>query len=287
MVDYYLLEALVAFSQCGTLSRTAKQLGVTQPAVTHAMKKVEDELGVQLFHRTPNKLTLTETGRFAAHEAAKVLQANRDYLAKVHNYDQSRATITVAVNAPGPLIVLRTVNLPNVVPVDQLVTSNYEQQLTDRAVACLLINQPLHTTIIDSTYLGTEQMAVNLPPNSPLANCQRLSFADLRGQNILSPRGIGFWEQIYHDQIPGAHILYQQNAPDYSKLVNYSTIPYFTTNLTALDANWGRDLPHNRVTVPLTDEVAKQKFYACYLKINHQRLEPLIQQLQDQWASVD
>ncbi len=287
MVDYYLLEALVTFSQYGTLAKTAKQLGVTQPAVTHAMKRVEEELGVQLFDRTPNKLILTETGRFAAQEAAKVLQTNRDYLTRVRNFDQSRATIKVAVNAPGPMIVLRAVNLPNVTLVNQLVNDNYEQLLMDRDVTCLLVNRPLHTANIEATYLGTEQMAVNLPPTSPLAHHASLTFHDLHDQTILSPRRIGFWEQIYHDQIPGAHILYQQNAPDYSTLVNYSVIPYFTTNLTALDASWGRDLPQNRVTIPLTDTIARQKFYACYLKNNHVRLQPLIRQLQDQWAQVD
>lgn len=287
MVDNYLLAALVTFSQTGTLSRTAQQLGVTQPAVTHAMKKLEAELGVQLFDHTPNKLRLTETGRFAAEEAAKVLQTNRDYLTRVRNFDQSQATIKVAANAPGPLIVLRTVNLPNVQVVDQLVTTNYKQLLTDREVTCLLVNQPLRTTIIGATYLGTEHMAVNLPPSSQLAHRETLTFHDLHGQTILSPRDVGFWEQIYQEQIPGAHILYQQNAPDYSTLVNYSVIPYFTTTLTALDNSWGHDLPHNRVTIPLADEVAQQKFYACYLKSNQARLQPLIRQLQDQWAQAD
>ena len=149
----------------------------------------------------------------------------------------------MAVNAPGPLIVLRTVNLSHVSPVEKIVTTHYSEILENRDVTCLLLNKPLTTNFIDSTYLGTEQLAVNLPPNSPLATRSSLTFADLRGQNILSPRGIGFWEQIYQDQIPHAHSLYQRNAPDYSKLVNYSVIPYFTTNLTALDANWGRDLP--------------------------------------------
>lgn len=101
MVDNYLLAALVTLSQTGTLSRTAQQLGVTQPAVTHAMKKLEAELGVQLFDHTPNKLRLTETGRFAAEEAAKVLQTNRDYLTRVRNFDQNQATIKVAANAPA------------------------------------------------------------------------------------------------------------------------------------------------------------------------------------------
>ena len=62
MIDDYLLEALVAFAKYGTLSATAEHLMVTQPTVTRGMQKLENELGVTLFKRTPNRISLTETG---------------------------------------------------------------------------------------------------------------------------------------------------------------------------------------------------------------------------------
>lgn len=120
-----------------------------------------------------------------------------------------------------------------------------------------------------------------------LAGAKQLWFADLHDQTILSPRGIGFWEQIYQHRIPGSRILYQKHAHDYSKLVNYPILPYFTTNLTQLDDSWGADLLQNRLTIPLTDQVAQQKFYACFLRENQRRLTSLIQQFQDQWSKVD
>ena len=72
-----------------------------------------------------------------------------------------------------------------------------------------------------------------------LAGAKQLWFADLHDQTILSPRGIGFWEQIYQHRIPGSSILYQRHAHDYSELVNYSILPYFTINLTQLDDKRG------------------------------------------------
>ncbi|MDK8117098.1 hypothetical protein QP705_07795 [Limosilactobacillus reuteri] len=70
-------------------------------------------------------------------------------------------------------------------------------------------------------------------------------------------------------------------------MVNYSILPYFTINLTQLDDKRGADLPQNRLTIPLTDQVAQQKFYACFFRENQRHLTSLIQQLQDQWAKVD
>lgn len=83
MIDLYLLEELVTFARTGTLAKTAAELGLTQPAVTHSMKKLEGELHVQLFKREPNKIYLTETGKYAAREAKKVLDNNQNFVDKI------------------------------------------------------------------------------------------------------------------------------------------------------------------------------------------------------------
>ena len=65
MIDNYLLEELVTFASEKTLAKTAEKLSVTQPTVTRGMQKLEDELGIQLFDRQPNRIVLTDTGKLA------------------------------------------------------------------------------------------------------------------------------------------------------------------------------------------------------------------------------
>ena len=43
------------------------------------MKKLEEQLGVKLFIRKPNKLYLSETGKYTAREAKKLLNDNLDF----------------------------------------------------------------------------------------------------------------------------------------------------------------------------------------------------------------
>ena len=40
MIDFYLLEALVAFEEYGTLAKSAEHLSVTQPALTHSLTEI-------------------------------------------------------------------------------------------------------------------------------------------------------------------------------------------------------------------------------------------------------
>lgn len=287
MIENYLLEELVTFAKYGTVAKTAEVLGLTQPAVTHSMKKLEEDLGVTLFIRKPNKLYLSETGKYTAREAKKLIDDNLDFTKRVKQFEKDQTTLIVGVNAPGPGIVLRSLHDQNIQIVSDLVESNFENLLADHQVTCLLLNFPIEDRDITSTYLGTESMSVNLPAECNLNQYKELSFKMLKGKTILSPSPIGFWTKIYQDEIPDSKIIFQNESSEYSEILQYSILPFFTTNLTSLDSQWGLNLPNNRSVRPLKDEVAHQKFYACYLKQNKDRVQPLIEKLQDQWSKYD
>ena len=54
MIEIYLLEQLDAFARHGTSSAAAQALHTSQPSMTRAMQKLEDELGVALFIHCPS-----------------------------------------------------------------------------------------------------------------------------------------------------------------------------------------------------------------------------------------
>ncbi|MCH4004875.1 LysR family transcriptional regulator [Lactobacillus crispatus] len=287
MIENYLLEELVAYAKYGTIAKTAEFLGLTQPAVTHSMKKLEEELGVKLFIRKPNKLYLSETGKYTARKAKKLINDNLDFTKKVKQFDKDQTTLAVGFNAPGPGIVLRSLHDKNIQIKNNLVENNFEKLLSEHQLTCVLINFPIEDRDITSTYLGTESMSVNLQSECKLNKNKELSFKKLKGKTILSPSPIGFWAKIYHDEIPNSKIIFQNKSTEYSEILQYSVLPFFTTNLTSLDSQWGNNLPNNRTVRPLSDEVAHQKFYAVYLKRNKNRVMPLIEKLQDQWSKYD
>lgn len=199
MIENCLLEELVTFAKYGTIAKTAEVLGLTQPAVTHSMKKLEEELGVKLFIRKPNKLYLSETGKYTAREAKKLIDDNLDFTKKVKQFDKDQTTLVVGFNAPGPGIVLRFLHDKNIQIKSNLIETNFEKLLSEHQLTCVLINFPIEDRDITSTYLGTESMSVNLQSECKLNENKELSFKKLKGKTILSPSPIGFWTKIYHD----------------------------------------------------------------------------------------
>ena len=57
------LEYFCVAARYHNITRASKELFVTQPSVSNAIKALEEEFGVNLFYRNNNKLTLTPEGK--------------------------------------------------------------------------------------------------------------------------------------------------------------------------------------------------------------------------------
>ena len=62
-VDIRLLRGFEAIAKHGGLGRAARAMHLTQPALSLQLKKLEDQLGMRLFEREPNRLVLTAFGQ--------------------------------------------------------------------------------------------------------------------------------------------------------------------------------------------------------------------------------
>lgn len=84
MIDIKDLQAFVAILDSGSISKAASDLGLTQPALSLKLKKIETELGVKLFQRTSRNVIPLESSRMIE---AKV----RDIIGKLDVLKESLA----------------------------------------------------------------------------------------------------------------------------------------------------------------------------------------------------
>src|SRR5215218_8953764 len=73
MLDVRRLQMLRAVSREGSLSAAARALGYTQPAVSHHISRLEDEMGTALLTRLGRGVRLTDAGVALAEHADAVL----------------------------------------------------------------------------------------------------------------------------------------------------------------------------------------------------------------------
>lgn len=100
MIEIHLFEQLAAFASCGTLSAAAEQLHISQPALSRSMKRLEDELGVNLFDRQKSRLTLNENGELTVRYARNLLMQERTMIEQIQEFDRKKRTISVGSCTP-------------------------------------------------------------------------------------------------------------------------------------------------------------------------------------------
>lgn len=300
MIEPYLLEELVTFAHTGTLAATAEKLYVTQPSVTRGMQKLEQELGVRLFERTPNRIILTPTGIFAAMEAEKLLSAGNTMTTAVRNFDRDRNLLRVASVLPGPLFLLDRLNghdstntdAPLHVEINHelLPFPDIEKTLRSRNVDLVVSNRRTVSEGVREIFLGTEQLSANLDKFMYEASLPAVSFSQLKELSFIVLDDIGPWKNIIQEEIPGAKFLYQRQREAFDEITHYSNFPYFSTNLTPFEK--GRDTTadtatssDDRVPVPLSDEAAQMKVYAYFMEDSQPKVEHLLRTLRERWPA--
>src|SRR6185503_20944042 len=73
-LDSRQLRAFVTLARTGSFTMAAKDLFLSQSAVSHSMKALEQEVGCRLLDRMGKKVLLTQAGETLLHHAEKILQ---------------------------------------------------------------------------------------------------------------------------------------------------------------------------------------------------------------------
>ncbi|MFN0263220.1 LysR family transcriptional regulator [Tepidamorphus sp. 3E244] len=79
------LRTLIGISETGSLSAAARKLHLTQPALSASLRRLEEELGVQLVRRHSRGAVLTEEGRYVLQKAYGIVQDVAEVVSVVHS----------------------------------------------------------------------------------------------------------------------------------------------------------------------------------------------------------
>lgn len=86
-----------AAARTGSFTRAAEELSISQPAISHAMRELETELGVSLFERRHKGVETTDAGRFLLEQVSLGLTLIDQALREVRNMTSGHQ-VTLAVS---------------------------------------------------------------------------------------------------------------------------------------------------------------------------------------------
>lgn len=194
------LEWLVALAEHRHVTDTAAVLGVSQPTLSRALSRVEEELGVRLFERVPEGLVTSPHGTYVA-------AAARDLVAR---YRQLTAEVVARLDPDRGVVRLAFLDSMATSLVPKLLRGFHQEA---PGVRVELSQEPGHR-IRDDFAAGAVDLAVTasrpgehfgwlplqherlvlvVPPSHRLRQRKRIGLAELAGEEMVTtPVGFGF-----------------------------------------------------------------------------------------------
>lgn len=182
-----------------TLSRTlhfgeaAKQCFVSQPTLSVAVKKLEDQLGVTIFERSRHALMVTPVGGRIISQAERVLAESSliEQIAMADKDPLSSVFRLGAIYTVGPYLypklvpIIRDTATKMPLYVEEDFTANLREKLCQGKLDAAVIATPFTANDVVVKELYKESFAVLMPASHPLAEKTAIQHNDLVDEAIL------------------------------------------------------------------------------------------------------
>lgn len=190
------LEIFSAVAEQRSFSRAARQLHIAQPAVSIAIRKLEQALGLRLFNRADRAVALTPEGEVLYQHALRIARLVEDARREVSEL-QGLGRGTVRVGIPA---MLSSYYFPDVFQAFRLQYPGLSIQVVDagtRHIQRLLVDDEVDIGVISSEYPAreldshvviNEEMKACVAPQHPLAGRRTIRFRDLASARLVVHR---------------------------------------------------------------------------------------------------
>lgn len=188
------LKYFLSVAECGSFTEASRRCYLSQSALSQQIKALEDELKTRLLERTPHHVVLTESGRELLPLARQVLQSVDDCRLRMSELGDMLCGVLNLGLTPSlePYVrraMLRFMKLhPKVLlnvwykTIPELMT-----MLREGALDVAFTIKGDEEEWLESTALMSYRLCAFMRDTHPLANRERLSLKDLRGQPLILP----------------------------------------------------------------------------------------------------
>ena len=187
------LRYIVILSEEQHFGRTAERCHVSQPTLSIAVRKLEEELGVELFERTKTKVVPTMLGDKIIAQARQLL-ANTAAIKALAEAGKDQLNSPLAL---GAIFTMGPYLLPQLIPhlqkqapamplyVQEDYTANLRKKLRDGELDIILVSLPFNEPDVVTQELFEEPLVVLLPQAHPLARKAEIAPLEIPRTDLL------------------------------------------------------------------------------------------------------
>lgn len=196
-MELYQIRHFVAVADTGSFTKGAIRAAVSQPSISAAISKLEEELGQQLLNRGQGHVTLTPAGQKLLDSAREILSACTNIKSELKGLSNGKAEETVRI---GTLRTLPTIHIAALTAVFCQASEGMSVELIEgpkEKLQELLSQSKLHLSITSlgqtegtkSLPLFTEPYVLMVPTAHPFAQRKSVKLEDLHNQRFILRTG--------------------------------------------------------------------------------------------------
>jgi len=192
-LDSRQLRAFTILARTGSFTQTARELGLSQSAVSHSMKALEGEAGCRLLDKMGKKAVLTQAGEQLLERATRILaemSEARAELGRLGKWGQSRLRLGASTTAcqhvlPGVLREFKD-SFPNcTVSIEPGDTPEMIEALRNHKIDLAVNLEPKRGEPLDFRPLFTDELHFIVSPQHPWARAGKVERAEIARQNYI------------------------------------------------------------------------------------------------------
>lgn len=192
-MNLYQLKVFYYSAKYGSLSRAAKELYITQPAVTKQIQHLQNYYGIKFLNRFGKKMVLTDTGEVLYRIAEKILDLENQAEENIRDFQQLMSGHIKILSSESfgayylPFILIQfNKNYPkicisaNILPVEEIFVNTLDLNCDIGFVSYIKDNPK-----IVARKLVEDSIVLIIPPSHPYANKKYFAPQDLQKQPII------------------------------------------------------------------------------------------------------
>lgn len=185
MMDLDQLRYFLRVAERQNFTRAAEDLGISQPALSRSIQKLEEELGRPVFERKTRSVALTDAGTLLQSRAQQVLTILEDTKAEITDDGQSGRLRVGAIPTIAPYFlpeVLRQFSeeFPRAtLIVQENTTDALLKSCTQGEIDLAILALPVPAKYLEVEQLFQEELLLVLPPDHPLVQKEKIRLRDV------------------------------------------------------------------------------------------------------------
>jgi LysR family transcriptional regulator, hydrogen peroxide-inducible genes activator len=192
-MEMHQIRYFLAVARERNFSRAAEQCNITQPALTRAIQKLEEEVGGQLFDRRPGRIELTELGRTLLPRLQNAFQEvarARTDASDLHRHRKHRLRLGVMCTICPDRLIGLVQGLKKTFPhlefeLREAKGSAIVAALLADEIDVGLVGLPIFPDAVDAIPLYTERYVLALPARHRFATANSVALAELDGEDYI------------------------------------------------------------------------------------------------------